>query len=297
VLELLAARDLVDLDDLGFTREVLIDEWRVSSFDPAADAVVAAQDAAVVGYGAVFEGGTLAFVDPGREGEGVGSALLAWVQERAVELGRPSHRQRVAARNVAAQRLFQAAGYRRVRSVWQLRRDLSTLPPLPDPPDGITLHELDPERDAAELHALDDRAFADSLDYTPASLQSFHDEHLASEDLDPSLSRVARRGGAAVGFTLCRRRGRGVGYVDILGVDPAEQGRGVGHLLLLSSFTAFAAAGLREAQLEVISDNPRALRLYERVGMTRGHHLEVFEKPIDRAVSPRPAEPAAPGRP
>jgi ribosomal protein S18 acetylase RimI-like enzyme len=80
---------------------------------------------------------------------------------------------------------------------------------------------------------------------------------------------------------LCRRwAGEGVGFVDLLGVDPNERGRGLGSTLLRCAFASFAAAGLREAQLGVASDNPGALALYERVGMAPRHRADVFEKPV-----------------
>jgi ribosomal protein S18 acetylase RimI-like enzyme len=90
---------------------------------------------------------------------------------------------------------------------------------------------------------------------------------------------VARRGSTIAGFTICRRSGPDTGYVDLLAVDERERARGLGTLLLLRAFAAFARAGLREAQLETASDNPRALRLYERAGMSVRHRVDVFEKP------------------
>jgi hypothetical protein len=42
----------------------------------------------------------------------------------------------------------------------------------------------------------------------------------------------------------------------------------------------FASAGLREAQLGVASDNPRALRLYERVGMSARFRVDTYQRPV-----------------
>lgn len=42
----------------------------------------------------------------------------------------------------------------------------------------------------------------------------------------------------------------------------------------------FAAAGLMEAQLGVASDNPNALRLYERVGMSPRLRFYTYERPL-----------------
>ncbi len=280
VLRVIAARDSRDFDGEGFIREMLVDQWRVSEFNPAADAVVAEAEGVVVGYGALFIPGALAFVDPGHERQGIGSALLGWAEARALERGRETHRQPIPESNTGAQELMADAGYRRARSVVKMARALGAPPAVPSPPAGIRLDVLDVARDGHAVHAADAAAFADSPDYEPESFSAFHDEHLETPELDPSLSRVARRGDAVAGFTLCRRRGPGIGYVDLLAVQKSERGRGLGTALLLITFAAFAQAGLHEARLEVASDNPGAFRIYERAGMTPGDRVEVFEKPV-----------------
>jgi ribosomal protein S18 acetylase RimI-like enzyme len=106
------------------------------------------------------------------------------------------------------------------------------------------------------------------------------------------LSVVAEDAGTVVAFLLCRRRDRDtVACLDVLAVDPDHQRRGIGAALLGRTFAAAAAAGLGEAQLTVASDNPRALRLYGRVGMRPRHRLELYERPLSAAPR-RPADPA-----
>jgi mycothiol synthase len=279
VLELLAAHDLVHYGEADFTRELLLDEWRGAHSDATADAVLIDDERGMpVGYGALFPHGGLAFVDPAHEGAGAGSQLLAWLEARGHADRRDVHRQRVAGRNRCAHELLTAAGYTHLRSVLWLQRELDNAPPLPPVPDAIVLDALDVARDARAVYAVDCAAFAGSPDYEQVAFASFQAEHLASPQLDPSLSRVARRDDALVGFALCRRTSRG-GCVDILAVEEAERGRGLGSLLLASAFAAFAAAGLREARLDVSSENGPALRLYERAGMRECNRMDVFEKP------------------
>lgn len=67
--------------------------------------------------------------------------------------------------------------------------------------------------------------------------------------------------------------------MDLLGVHPNHRSRRLGTALLQNAFVHFAAAGLREAQLGVASDNPQALRLYERCGMTPRFRIVTFERP------------------
>ncbi|AEV84249.1 N-acetyltransferase GCN5 [Actinoplanes sp. SE50] len=59
---------------------------------------------------------------------------------------------------------------------------------------------------------------------------------------------------------------RGCPEIGWLGVAPARRGRGVGIALLQSAESRIAARGLRMSGVGVATDNPRAARLYERLG-------------------------------
>jgi mycothiol synthase len=282
VLRVLQARDVADLGEPDFTLEDLLDQWRASEFDPSADAAVAVDpDGSVLGYATLSIHGALAAVDPAREGEGVGSALLQWAEQRAVDTDRSVHRQWVAGQNESGHELLSRAGYRYVRSYWRMGRKLEVSLRAPEPPAGVRIEPVDGALDARALYDANEAAFATTADYEPESFIAFREEHLSAHDFDPALSRVAWREGSLVGFLLARRwEQEGVGFVDLLGVHPAERRRGLGVTLLLWAFAAFAAAGLNEAQLGVASDNPRALALYERVGMTQRHRGDVLEKAL-----------------
>jgi mycothiol synthase len=280
VLRVLAARDLADFGDIDYTREELLDQWRLRDFDPAANAALAEDEGRVIGYATLFSPGALAFVDPSFEGLGVGTALLSWTEARARAQGRRMFRQRVGSRNDVAEQLLLGAGYSVGRKIKRMGRRFADAPPAPLLPSGISLSRLDVDRDAEALHEADDRAFGGNRDYEPMSLATFYDEHLASPHLDPNLSRIARRGNKIVGFVVCRRQPPGKGYIDLLAVDRAERSVGLGRALLLSAFEAIAGAGLGEAWLDVASDNPVALRLYGRAGMTPLSESTIFEKPV-----------------
>ena len=87
-----------------------------------------------------------------------------------------------------------------------------------------------------------------------------------------------------VGFLLARRWPKErVGFIDLLAVHPQARRRGLGSMLLRTAFARFAGAGLREAQLGVASDNPRALQLYERAGMTPRFVVDAYHRPIEPA--------------
>jgi ribosomal protein S18 acetylase RimI-like enzyme len=92
---------------------------------------------------------------------------------------------------------------------------------------------------------------------------------------------VVIEGEEIVGFLLAGRRPKDrVAYVHILAVAPERQNRGLGTSMLQSAFAAFAEAGLREVRLGVASYNPRALHVYERLGMIERFRYHVYERPV-----------------
>jgi mycothiol synthase len=283
VLAVFAAREIADLGAPIHRLEDLREEWQGTELDLEHDArVVEAETGPIVAFAEVRRHGTLAVVTPEFEGRGIGARLLEWAEARERALGHPRHRQWVAAANASARALLTRAGYAKARSYWRLVRPLAGVGVPAPPPAGLRLRSVDVGRDAASLHALDAASFAGAPDYVPESLEMFSEEHLEAHDFDADLSVVAERGQRIVAFLLARRRDEeGVGFVAILAVDPEHQRRGIGGALLRSAFAGFAAAGLREAQLMVASDNPRALRVYERAGMTVQLRFDIYERPSE----------------
>lgn len=279
VFALILARDLADLGEPDYVLDELRQEWGLQEVDLARDAVVVEdEDGSLVGYAIVRSVGAQVIVPPEQTGRGIGSRLLSWAEERG------PRRQWVAERDVAGHDLLGRAGYELVRHYWRMGRDLAAPVAPSPPPEGVRLRALEPRADAEAVHALDAAAFAGAPDNRLMSLAAFIEEHLEAHDLEPALSLVAERGGRLAGFLLARRwEDDDVGYIADLAVHPDEQRRGLGTALLLNAFAGFRAAGLRAAQLGVASDNPRALRLYERAGMTQRFRVDVLEHPGDYA--------------
>lgn len=281
VLAVFAARDRADSGTEIHLLQDIQEEWQGTELNLADDArVVEVEAGRVVAYAAVRRHGTLAVVAPEQEGRGIGGRLLAWAEGRERELDHPLQRQWVAANNASARGLLTRAGYAKARTYSRLVRSLEAIGPLPTAPGGVRLRPVDVAKDAVGLHALDGASFAGAPDYMPDTFELFHEEHLEAHDFDAGLSLVAEDEGQIVAFLLARRREEeGVGFVAILGVAPEHQRRGIGTALLRCAFAGFARAGLEQAQLIVASDNPRALRLYERAGMTVQLQFDVYERP------------------
>ncbi|MCK4260396.1 MAG: GNAT family N-acetyltransferase [Halanaerobiales bacterium] len=57
-----------------------------------------------------------------------------------------------------------------------------------------------------------------------------------------------------------------VGWIDVLGVDPAFQGQGIGKVLLKRSVELLHQSDMEEVKLYVMSTNERAMKLYTKHG-------------------------------
>jgi mycothiol synthase len=283
VFAVLRDRDVADFGAPDCTLEDVLDEWRASDFDLAADARVCEDEQGrIVAYASVRQPATYAATAPDRGGLDVDRLLLEWAEQRQRALGWKRHRQAIASSNTRAKALMDRSGYELVRSHWRMQAVLDGSLQAPAAPAGVSFRALHPSADVEALYELDRASFADVTETQPDSSHEFAERHLQAHDLDAGLSTVASRGPRAVGFLLARRwTEERVGYVDILAVAPDEQGQGLGSVLLRRAFVLFRAAGLTRAQLGVAADNPNALRLYERVGMAPRFRVDTYERAPD----------------
>ena len=227
-------------------------------------------------------------VHPDHRGLGYGRMLVAATIEVADDLaGNPvsGGRLRLWAHgdHPAARRLASSMGFEEVRRLLQLRRPLAEpLAPV-DLPAGVLMRSFRPGADDdawLALNALAFRHHPEQGKWTAADLHA----RMAESWFDPGGFLVAERGGRLVGFHWTKVHGGGhptgepgeqahgherIGEVYVVGVDPDEQGNGLGRALTLAGLHRLRAQGLRQAMLYVEADNEPALAVYHRLGFTR----------------------------
>ena len=178
--------------------------------------------------------------------------------------------------------LAESMGFTRSRVLLQLRRPLDA--PLPEVvlPDGVTVRTFRVGQDEQAWTALNNRAFAshpDQGDWGPQEVEL----RKAEPWFDPAGFFLAERDGALVGFHWTKIHGGRshvgggpdghdhppIGEVYVVGVDPAEQGRGLGPALTLLGLHSLRERGLSSVMLYVDESNAAAVRVYERLGFTR----------------------------
>lgn len=280
VAKLVIAGDVADLGEPDYTLEDLHDEWAARDFDLATDAVVVEESGRIVGYAAFRGADVMIVVDPERRGEGIGTALRAWAEDSARERGQTSLIQDVGDRNAAAREHLTAAGYERERSYWRMELELDGSETPPEPPKGFAIRAYDAAADGHALYLVSSAAFARNADYRPETETHFVDEHLQAHNLRPDLSVVAESEGRVAGFALVRDHGDKVAYVDLLAVHPDSAGKGLGSALLRTAYAGAAKAGFRSGRLGVASDNPNAIRLYARAGMTQRWRVDSYARAL-----------------
>ena len=220
-------------------------------------------------------------VHPDHRGHGYGHALVAATIEATDDLTGGDGRLRLWAHgdHPAARKLASSMGFEEVRHLLQLRRPLAEpLAPV-DLPAGVLLRTFRPGEDDDAWLALNALAFRDHPEQGKWTADDLH-ARMAESWFDPEGFLVAERGGRLVGFHWTKvhggdhptgEQGHGhepIGEVYVVGVDPAEQGNGLGRALTLAGLHRLRTHRLRQAMLYVEADNEPALAVYQRLGFT-----------------------------
>ncbi len=213
-------------------------------------------------------------VDPAARGRGVARALVT-----SMLVESPDGRLRLWAHGEqpSAAALARTMGFTRTRVLWQMRRDLSVALPEPVLPAGVRMRTFLVGADEQRWTELNNLAFANHPDQGRWGVEEVT---LREQEpwFDPAGFFLAERADRLVGFHWTKVHGGTahdghdhdpIGEVYIVGVDPAEQGRGLGPALTLIGLHSLRDRGLASVMLYVDEDNTNAIRVYERLGFGR----------------------------
>jgi mycothiol synthase len=218
-------------------------------------------------------------VDPHHRGHGYGRRLVEAAADAA-----PDDRLRLWAHgdHPAARALAAGLGFTEGRRLEQWRRSLFSPLPLLTLPDGVHLRAFRPGADDAEWLALNARAFAHhpeqgswtTDDLAGRMAEDWFDPEgfLIAEETEPSGPRMIGyhwtkvHGGEQHGEGAARHAHDPIGEVYVVGVDPGQQGRGLGRALTIAGLMWLRHRGLPQAMLYVESDNAPARATYARLG-------------------------------
>ena len=104
---------------------------------------------------------------------------------------------------------------------------------------------------------------------------------LGAEGLSPELSVVAFDGEEPIGFILNGIRtinGKKVSWNGGTGVAPSYRGKGIAKMLMEASLDIYKEADVDIATLEAISENEKAIKLYEKCGYDSIDRLVILQR-------------------
>jgi mycothiol synthase len=237
-------------------------------------------------------------VHPAYRRRGYGSALVA-----ALLAGAHDHGVRLWAHGdlPAAASLARAAGFIRFRALWQMRMSLAGAggteggggaagagdaalpgpvlpgPVLPGPvlpgavlPAGVSLRTFRPGADEESWLEVNRRAFAhhpEQGSWTREDLEL----RKAEPWFDPAGFFLAEKDGRVVGFHWTKvhpadGESPPIGEVYVVGVDPGQQGSGLGRALTLAGLAYLRGRGLGQVMLYADESNTPAIKMYTSLG-------------------------------
>jgi mycothiol synthase len=267
-LRLVARAELVD------GQHPFNDQAQIDAGKGARSLLLAERGGTVVGAAIVGQGELEFVIDPEWREEGLGRQLLDIVLRNNAQgpLLAWAHGDHPASRRLALTHRFDA-----VRTLLQLRRELSPTAPAPrtEIPAGFEVVPYRGGRDADDWVELNARVFAGHAEQgsiTADDLRFRQSESWFDPD-DFLLLRDDR--GRLVGYNWLKiEPGDTVGEIYVVGVEEGHAGQGLGRHLMNAGLNRLADRGCTQAALYVDADNTRAVALYRSLGFT-DHTIDV----------------------
>jgi GNAT superfamily N-acetyltransferase len=274
----------------------------LANCDPHEDMIFAEAAGRPIAYGRVFWRDeitglrlytSLGFIDPAFRRRGLGTAMLAWNQERLAEIAATHSPEIDKTYNAYAvdtspgvATLLERTGYAMARRFAEVVRPSDPPPPPAALPDGLRVVPADPAHYRA-VWAARAEAHADHWGFIPPA-EGDYERWLHERRFQPHLWKVAWDGGDVAGAVLNHvdvqrnaSAGRERGYTQDVFVRRPWRRRGLARALLTESILLFREMGMEETLLGVDTTNPHgAHHLYADVGYRRViSHLH-YRKPF-----------------
>jgi mycothiol synthase len=275
-------------------------EWLLPEFVlDSATRVVLTQEGMLVGYIEVWDIEETPVdvwvwgrVHPDYEGQGIGTALMDWAEQRARQaLTRVPEDIRVVMRSgtysdyAPGHELIRDRGMKPIRHFYTMAIEMTEQPPQPRWPAGITIRPMNGLEEARDVVWAVDDAFRDHWGYVEQPFEKEYEQWLHfmkhEEHFDPDLWYLAMDGDEIAAVSLCMPQSRedeDMGWVRVLGVRRPWRRKGLGLALLHYSFGEFYHKGKASVGLGVdASSLTGATRLYERAGMRPIRQFDTYE--------------------
>ena len=312
-----ALRDVLQADqdaDGGegvITLAMMLNFYRhLTNCDPARDMLLVEGPAGLVAYGRVawvkehnapaYQYPISVLVRPEWRRQGLGRALLAWLEARALavaaEQGHPRppagrlHWQADSSdRELARTAVLERAGYTPVRYFYEMvRPDLENIRDV-NLPAGLEVRPVTPEHYPAIWDA-NVEAFRDHWGETERTADDYARWLSDEREFQPAIWKVAwdtatnEVAGMVLGYIIAEQNqkfNRLRGWTENICVRRPWRKRGVASALIAENLRELKARGMTEAALGVDTENPTgALRVYEAMGFRPVQRGAAYRKPF-----------------
>lgn len=176
---------------------------------------------------------------------------------------------------------YLARGFEYLRKFWSLSRPITADDVWPELPAGIDVRRAEDHREDMQiLHALHQDSFSNHFGFKPREFENWMSLELEKQTRDPAGNFILFENQQPAAFLLsatemAHEHG---GYVDLIGVKHASQGKGFGKLLLQCAAAHARDKGFTKIDLTVDTGNESAaLRVYEAAGFRPFSAWEQFE--------------------
>ena len=210
-------------------------------------------------------------VDPERRDSGIADWTYEQILERARSDGAAALDTVVDSRDMDTRDFLKHRDFEQLVSVWTMEADPDFAPAeAPQPSSGFHLRVYRIGEDAALLTDLYNRTFDQHVTFAPSTVEETRSIE-TTPGFDPDLTTLLETdGGEAVAYARTTLRADpNDAWIDILGVIPEYQGRGLGRYMLLDCMYRLAQARPRAIRLSVEGINDRATALYDSEGFMK----------------------------
>ncbi len=271
VFEVAAAQEQADVGKVEIEPADIVSDWSRPSWDVSSHTIGVFDGDRMVGYGEITgrDRGDAA-VHPGYRRRGIGTAIAAWMQQTAKDLGGAGYGSPVP-EGSAGDRLLEKLGYRIRHTSWVLALPEGRQIERRDLPDGYAIRAARPEEYRAVQDVIED-AFLEWSVREREPYDDFHASVIGRPGFEAwNLRVVTAPAGEIVGAALIIMAGDPAteAYIDKLAVRKDQRHRGLAQALLVDAFARGREHGASRSALSTDS-RTGALSLYQKVGMEVG---------------------------
>ncbi|MEO6472939.1 MAG: GNAT family N-acetyltransferase [Aeromicrobium sp.] len=240
--------------------------WKMPNFDLVNDSLGAFEGESLVAFAQVIMGKYIdVCVHPDFRGQGIGTALGQWSEDRLRDSGAAKAFQSAPAVDSGALELFAQRGYVKAWTSWVLALPADADIPRRELDEGYEVRPFVPGVEDEAAYEVVQVAFGEWPERERTPYEDWRAVVFDREGFSPDNLLVATLGDEVVGVCYVID-GERAGWVQNVAVDKAHRNHGIAQVLLAQAFEGTRSRGLERAELATDS-RTGALGLYEKLGM------------------------------